>query len=137
MILGPVASLLQLFYTLFLIAVGFWGIFFLDWELAHFYGLEAGDFQGVAGATLRNQFRFLKAIELTFGLFSLLCRRDILAGGLASLIFLTGVALGIFARALSWLLDGTPYCAFQTFLWLELLVFIIVWLNARNAAQKP
>ena len=137
MIIGPVASVVQLLYALFLVCVGAWGIFFLDWEMARFYGLSGADVDGVQGATLRNQFRFLKAIELAFGLFGLIYRRDILMGGLAGTVFMTGIALGAFARALSWMLDGTPDGAFQTFLWLEIFVFIVMWLNARESADRP
>lgn len=137
MILAPLASVMQLLYALFLVAVGAFGIFFLDWEVATFYGLHDPDFEGVAGATLRNQFRFLKAIELGFGLFGLFYRREIMAGGLAASVFLIGVALGAFARALSWWLDGTPAMAFQIFLWLELLVLVTLWLHVRAGAQKP
>jgi hypothetical protein len=135
--IGPLASILHLLYTLFLLAVGAWGIFFLDWEVASFYALGPDAFDGVAGATLHNQFRFLKAIELTFGIFSFVYRKDILAGGLNCTIFLAGVFLGIFARGLSWLLDGTPHPAFQTFFVAEILIFLFVWLNARQAMAKP
>lgn len=135
--IGPLASFLHLVYTLFLLGVGAWGIFFLDWEAATFYALGPDAFEGTAGATLLNQFRFLKAIELTFGIFSFVYRKDILAGGLNCTIFLTGVFLGAFARGLSWLLDGTPHMAFQTFFFAEVLIFLTVWLNARQAMAKP
>lgn len=135
--IGPLASLLQLLYALFLAGVGAWGIFFLDWEMAALYGLGPEAFDGIAGATLRNQFRFLKAVELTFGIFALVCRRDILAGGLHCTIFLAGVALGAFARALSWVLDGTPLPVFQAFLLAEVAIFLVVWLNARRAPARP
>lgn len=135
--IGPVASILQLLYALFLVGVGAFGIFWLDWEVATFYGMGADVFEGAEGATLRNQFRFLKAIELTFGIFAIFYRRDILAGGLNCTIFLIGVFLGGFARSLSWALDGTPLPIYQWFLFAEILVFVFVWLNARRAMAKP
>ena len=135
--IGPVASILHLIYTLFLLAVGAWGIFCLDWELATFYALGPDAFDGVAGATLRSQFRHLSAIELTFGIFSFVYRKDILAGGLNCTIFLVGVGLGAFARALSWALDGAPLQAYQTFLFFEIVTLLIVWMNARQAMAKP
>lgn len=134
--IGALASILQLVYAAFLIAVGAFGMFFLHWELAMFYGLGPESFQGTDGATLLNQFRFLKAIELTFGVFCLIYRRDILAGGLACTIFLTGLALGAFARGSSWVFDGTPHTAFIWFLIAEIVIFCVVWLNARRVLSE-
>ncbi len=124
--IGPIASILHLIYTLFLLAVGVWGIFCPD----------GSDTQTTA-STLLNQLRFLNAILLTFGIFSFVYRKDILAGGLNCTIFLAGVGLGAFARALSWALDGAPMQAYQTFLFFEIVTFLFVWLNARQAMAKP
>lgn len=135
--IGPIASILQLLYALSLAAIGLWGIFFLDWEIARFYTSPGAAMDWADNATLRNQFRFLKAVELTFGIFSLIYRRDILAGGLNCTIFLAGLFLGAFARGLSWLLDGTPQPAFQGFFWAEVVIFLAVWLSARAAMAKP
>ena len=135
--IGPLASVLQLLYALFLVGVGTMGIFFLDWEAAKYYALGVEAFEGVEGATLRNQFRFLKAVELTFGIFALVYRKDILAGGLNCTIFLAGLFLGAFARGLAWVMDGTPLPIFQAFLFSEVLILIVVWLNARRALAKP
>ncbi len=135
--IGPLASILQLLYALFLVGVGAFGIFFLDWEVAKFYALGPAAFDGVEGATLRNQFRFLKAIELTFGIFAIVYRKDILAGGLNCTIFLAGLFLGAFARGLSWILDGTPLPIYQAFFFAEIIILIVIWLNARRAMAKP
>ncbi len=135
--IGPIASILHLIYTLFLLAVGVWGIFFLDWEVTTFYALGPDPFDGIAGASLRSQLRHLSAIELTFGIFSFVYRKDILAGGLNCTIFLAGVGLGAFARALSWALDGAALQAYQTVLFFEIVTFLFVWLNARQATAKP
>ncbi len=135
--IGAVASILQLIYALSLVCIGGWGIFALDWELGTFYGLGPDAMEGAEGATLRNQFRFLKAVELTFGIFSIVYRKDILAGGLNCTIFLAGLFMGAFARGLSWAMDGTPHGAFQFFLIAEVVIFIAVWLNARRAMTKP
>jgi len=131
--IGVLASVLQLIYAVFLVGVGALGLFYLQWELSTFYGLTTNDFQGKDGATLLNQFRFLKSIELTFGIFSLIYRRDILSGGLNCTIFLTGLALGAFARASSWVFDGTPHSSFLFYLFAEVIIFSVIWLNAKQA----
>lgn len=132
--IGPIATALQLIYALFLVAVGAYGTVCLQWELASFYGIDASTLTGRNGATLLNQFRFLKAIELSFGLFCLLFRRDIMAGGLACTLFLSGLGLGVFSRGLSMVLDGRPHGAFIFFLLAEIVIFVCVWLNARHVA---
>lgn len=131
--IAVLASILQLIYAVFLVGVGAFGLFYLHWELGTFYGLGPDDLQGKDGATLLNQFRFLKSIELTFGIFSLIYRRDILSGGLNCTIFLTGLALGAFARASSWIFDGTPHTSFLFYLFAEVTIFCVVWLNAKRA----
>jgi hypothetical protein len=134
---GPLASILQLLYALFLVGTGAWGIFCLDWNVAKLLTTGHEAFGSIEGATLGNQFRFLHAMELTFGLFALVYRKDILAGGLNCTIFLVGAFLGAFARGLSWALDGTPLPDYQRVLFFEIVTFLFVWLNARQALAKP
>lgn len=134
--IGPLATLLQLVYALFLVAVGAYGILFLDWELATFYGIDRSTLTGSEGATLLNQMRFLKAVELSFGLFCLLFRRDILSGGQASLVFMTGLFLGVAARSLSLILDGAPNSLFVFFLVAETFIFVVMLLHLRLVAAE-
>lgn len=135
--IGVLASISQLIYAVFLVGVGAYGMFYLHWELSTFYGLGPDHFQGKDGATLLNQFRFLKSIELVFGIFSLVYRRDILSGGLNCTIFLCGLAFGAFARTSSWIFDGTPHSSFIFYLFAEITVFCLVWLNAKRALSTP
>ncbi|MEO9824868.1 MAG: DUF4345 family protein [Paracoccaceae bacterium] len=134
--IGALASILQLVYALFLIGVGTLGLFYLQWELELFYGLSQEDFTGPDGATLLNQFRFLKAIELAFGIFCLVYRRDILSAGLPCTIFLTGLALGAFARGASWIFDGTPHTSFIWYFIAEVVIFVVVWMNSRRVLSE-
>ena len=70
--IGPLATTAQALYALFLVAVGGYGMFSLSWELSTFYGLEIEALRAEkSGTTFLNQLRFLKATELTFGLFAL------------------------------------------------------------------
>lgn len=135
--IGPLATSVQALYALFLIGVGGYGMFSLGWELSAFYGLDIEALRAEdTGTTLLNQLRFLKATELTFGLFALFYRRDIMAGGLATTVFLYGLALGAFARLLSWGMDGMPSHLFIWFPLLEMLIFALVYLNARQVQAK-
>jgi hypothetical protein len=134
--IGPIATALQLFYALSLVCIGAFGMLTLEWELARFYGIDVLSLSGQEGATLLNQFRFLKAIELSFGLYSLAFRRDIMAGGLACTLFLCGLGLGAFARGMSMVLDGWPDAAFVAFFAAEVIIFVFVFLNARLVAEN-
>ncbi len=126
------ASIFQLGYSLMLIAVGAYGIFTAQWELAVVFQLDLQSFDSDAAATFLNQYRFLKSMELAFGLFCLLCRRSILGGSPLAIIFLLGCALGVSARLLAWVLDGHPGNIFLIFAVLEAITFVLVLMSIRK-----
>lgn len=123
-------------YGLMLLAVGVAGIFTAPWELAQVFDLDLAWLALPEGTTFLNQYRFLKATEAAFGFFCLYHRRDILAGGSNFVVFVSGCALAIFARALSLALDGLPQSVFLVFLFLEVLTLILVWRHARNGRDQ-
>ncbi|KSV76042.1 hypothetical protein N185_16470 [Sinorhizobium sp. GW3] len=123
-------------YGLMFLAVGLAGVFTAPWELAQIFHLDQAWLTLPEGATFLNQYRFLKAAEAAFGLFCLYHRRDILAGGSNFVVFVSGCALGIFARSLSMALDGTPRPIFVVFIFLELLTLVLVWRHARNGRDQ-
>lgn len=122
---GAVAATFQLIYALFLIVVGTVGLFCVRWELQVLYGLDLA--QVGDAASFVSQYRFLKAVELAFGVFAFLQRREILAGGVECLIFLIGLAAGILARSLAWVSDGTPNPVFLLFMAFEIVTLLLVW----------
>ncbi|MFV9614565.1 MAG: DUF4345 family protein [Gammaproteobacteria bacterium] len=126
------AILFQLGYSLMLIGVGVAGIFYAPWELISIFKLDANWLQSSEAVTFLNQYRFLKAVEVGFGLFCLFYRREILDGGISSVLFLSGCMLGIFARSWSWYYDGRPSDMLITFLVLESITFVLVWAYARR-----
>jgi hypothetical protein len=128
--IGVLATLFQLGYSLMFLVVGVAGVFVAPRELTTVFGVDAAWLATPAAATFINQYRFLKATEAGFALFCLGHRRDILEGGVSSLIFLNGCALSIFARCWSWGVDGRPSMAFIAFLVLEIMTFLLVWLHA-------
>lgn len=123
-------------YGLMFLAVGIAGVFTAPWELERIFHVPSVWLVQPEGATFLSQYRFLKAAEAAFGLFCLYHRRDILAGGQNFVIFVGGCGLAIFARALSWGLDGKPSPAFIVFLVLELLTLILVWRHARGGRDQ-
>ena len=113
------ATVFQFGYGLMLLGVGAVGIFTARWELASVFGVPAD-------ATFFNQYRFLKSLEFALGLFCLGYRQRILRGGSEAWLFLTLVGVGVFARALSWGVDGQPRPVFVGFILLEAATFLLV-----------
>ena len=131
------AVVLQLGYSVMLVVVGTAGILSARWELATIFKVDPSAWPPDVQATMLNQYRFLKGLELGSGVFCLAYRTDIMAGGRAAWVFLAIVAAGIAGRAYAWTVDGRPATAFVIFLVLEALVFVAVVAHLRqsDAAQ--
>lgn len=127
------AALLHLAYSAMLVVVGAGGVALARWELATIFAFDTASLGAVGSATMLNQYRFLKSIELGAGIFCLLFRRGILAGRPEAFAFLALVAGGLIARTLAWIVDGRPAALFLVFLAGEILTFIFVALNLRLA----
>jgi Domain of unknown function (DUF4345) len=131
------ATILQFGYAMMLVVVGAAGIVSARWEFAAVYGIDPSAWSLDTQATMLNQYRFLKSVELGAGVFCLAYRKPIMDGGLATTVFLTIVGLGVFARSFAWIIDGRPAAAFIIFLLLETLVFIsvVLHLSIKNGSQ--
>jgi hypothetical protein len=81
-----------------LVAVGAAGILTARWELATVFGIDPSAWSADIQATMLNQYRFLKSLELGAGIFCFVYRPAIMAGGRASAVFLAIVGLGVCAR---------------------------------------
>ena len=88
-------------------------------------------------ATMEAQYRFLKSMEMGFGVFAIAYRHDIFQSRKANAVFLTGVFAGVAARSLSFVLDGRPSGIFVAFLILELACGAAVFLVSRKTAVNP
>jgi cytochrome b subunit of formate dehydrogenase len=123
-------------YSLMLIVVGASGIFIARWELATVFSLDMASMNESVRATLLNQYRFLKAVELAFGIFCISYRRDIFVRLRDVRVFLAGVSAGVAARLGSWLVDGTPEPAFMAFMALELITGVLVWRSFQRGSAS-
>ena len=124
-------------YSLMLIGIGASGIFVARWELTEIFAVPTATIGGVAAATLLNQYRFLKAVELAFGIFCIAFRGEIFRPTTAHRVFLAGLFAGVAARLGSWIVDGTPRWPFLAFAALELLTGILVTLVVREGSSAP
>lgn len=99
------------FYTYIglVVLAGFWGAFIspsFDFNLLFDLNIkELTEFQSV---NLLSQYRFLRAIELGFGIFSLMFIRQIFTDKKYNSLFLLIMLSGILARLFSLFFDGKP-----------------------------
>lgn len=121
-------------YDLMLVGIGASGMLVAGWELPTVFAVDLGALGEVQRATLLNQYRFLKALELAFGLFCLAYRHEIFTEPRALWVFLAGLSAGVAARLGSWAFDGTPRPVFIVFAALELATGVLVWLAFRQRA---
>ncbi len=129
----------RLFFWLYvatLLLVGSGGVLFARQELASIYHLDLQQnlifVTEAAQANFLNQYRFLKASELGIGIFCVVFWRDIFCTGRLHTVFLSIVAVGVFARVWSLLHDGMPQTMFIGFLLFELATGLLVFITARK-----
>ena len=98
-------------YVGLLIVAGVSGIVFAEVDLPLLSGLDLDQVPAAAEANLLSQYRFLRAIELGFGVFALMHRHEIFENVRYNALFLSIMAAGVAARLLSLALDGKPSAA--------------------------
>jgi Domain of unknown function (DUF4345) len=119
-------------YALMLIGIGASGVLVARWELVNVFAVPLATLNDTVQATLLNQYRFLKALELAFGIFCVSFRHDVFRSGVAHRVFLAGVFAGVAARLGSWIADGDPRPLFLLFAALELVTGVLVWFAVRQ-----
>ncbi|MES2940666.1 MAG: DUF4345 domain-containing protein [Pseudomonadota bacterium] len=133
--MGMLARLFFWGYALMLVGIGASGMLVAGWELPAIFGVGVDAMGEPQRATLLNQYRFLKALELAFGVFCLAYRREIFLQPRDLRVFLFGLSAGVAARLGSWIFDGTPRPVFIAFAVLELLTGVLVWIAFHR--RKP
>ncbi|MDQ6681146.1 MAG: DUF4345 domain-containing protein [Pseudomonadota bacterium] len=134
--MGRISRLFFWGYALMLVGIGASGVLIAPWELDRVFAVPLATLTALDQATLLNQYRFLKALELTFGIYCISFRREIFRPGLEHRVFLIGPFAGVIARLGSWLVDGSPRTVFLLFLVLELITGVLVWLQVRQTTGQ-
>ena len=123
------------FYTYIglVLVAGFWGAFinpYFDFKLL--FNLDPHTLDEYSRINLLVQYRFLRALELGFGLFAILFVKKVFAEKTFNALFLVVMASGVLARSVSWIVDGTPGVLSRLFLFYELLGLVIIFLYTKR-----
>ena len=124
-------------YVAMLVCVGASGIVIAAWELPTVFDVHLDSLSPVERATMTSQYRFLKGMELAFGVYGVAYWREIFSSRKANMVFLSGLSCGVTARLLSIVLDGWPSPIFLAFLLLELACGVVVFLYSRRTLVSP
>ena len=85
---------------------------------------------------MMSQYRFLRAIELGFGLFSVIFVRDIFSEKKFNRLFLFIMGSGILARVASIMFDGSPGGLMYFFLIFEVIGWTAIFSYSLNQVYK-
>lgn len=123
------------FYTyigLVLIA-GFWGAFINPYfDFKQLFHLDPASLDEYSRINALSQYRFLRALELGFGLFSIVFTRKIFSDKTFNTLFLAIMGSGVLARIVSWGIDGRPSPLFLFFLIYEFLGLTIIFVYTKK-----
>jgi hypothetical protein len=127
------ASLVFFFvYVASLIVAGAWGMVGARVDMWVLLRLHLNDLPDRTAANLLSQYRFLRAIEIGFGVFALTHWRRIYSIRTYNRLFLSVMAAGVAARLLSLGLDGGPSWWMYLFLGWELVGVVLIFLATRS-----
>ncbi len=123
------------FYTYIglVLVAGFWGAFinpYFDFKLL--CNMDTMDLDEHVRINLLSQYRFLRALELGFGLFSLRFVSQIFHEKKFNVLFLVIMFSGVLARAISLIADGIPGTFHLFFMTYEFIGLIIIFIYTRK-----
>src|SRR5690606_21005467 len=110
-----------------------WGAFFNpNLDFWYLFNLDTNDLSTYTQVNLLSQYRFLRALELGFGIFSILFLKEIFSIKKFNSLFLAVMGFGVLARVISWTMDGTPSGLFIFFLAYEAVGWSLIYIYSRK-----
>ena len=119
-------------YVATLIVAGAWGMVGARVDMRVLLQLHIHDLPDRTAANLLSQYRFLRAIELGFGVFALTKWRRIYSVRSYNRLFLSAMGAGVAARLLSLAFDGAPSWWMNGFLGFEVVGIVLIFLATRS-----
>ena len=130
------AYLLFYGYVILLIVAGAWGVFFARFDHRLLFHLDLHTLAPVTATSLVSQYRFLRALEFGFGMFSIIYRREIFTSRAFNRLFLATMSFGVVARIVSLVFDGPPFAIFYFFLASEFAGVILIYAYSRRTLER-
>jgi hypothetical protein len=127
------------FYTYIglIVLAGFWGAFMninVDFQLL--FNMSPQILPEPERINLISQYRFLRAIELGFGAFSVIFVKNIFSEKKFNILFLCIMASGVLARIVSIVVEGMPSRLMLFFLIYELTGLCAIYLYSRKQVYQ-
>ena len=127
------------FYTYIglVVVAGFWGAFIypeLDFKIL--FNFQIKDLYDFERINILSQYRFLRGLELGFGIFALTFIKEIFSEKKFNRVFLITMGLGIMARIASWLVDGNPGFLTKFFLFYEAIGWVLIFVYSKSSLSK-
>ena len=124
-------------YIGLVIVAGFWGAFInpsFDYRLLFHFDINTlPDFSRI---NMISQYRFLRALELGFGIFSILFVKNIFTEKKFNMLFIFIMSSGVLARICSILFDGLPSGMMLFFLGFELVGVMIIYFYSHQLVKQ-
>ena len=124
-------------YIGLIVLAGFWGAFInpgIDFRLLFQFDIHSlADFQRI---NMMSQYRFLRAIELGFGIFSLIFVKNIFSEKKFNRLFIFIMLAGVLSRIISVIMDGSPGTLMYFFLVYESVGLIVIFFYTRKLIEQ-
>lgn len=128
------------FYTYIglVIIAGFWGAFLgAGYDQQLLFGSDIESLEHTTQANVLTQYRFLRAMELGYGLFAVVFRKEIFTVKKFNILFLAIMMAGVLARVVSLIFDGSPNWIFYFFMIYEAVGAATIYIYSQKVVYKP
>jgi hypothetical protein len=116
---------------------GFWGAFINpDFDFRLLFDIETYTLPDFQRINVVSQYRFLRAIELGFGIFGLLFVKSIFSVKIFNQLFIFIMGAGILSRIVSIVMDGIPSWLMLFCLGFELVGVVVIYFYSRKLRRQ-
>jgi len=124
-------------YIGLVIVAGFWGAFINpDFDYRLLFSFDTNTLTDFQRINMISQYRFLRAIELGFGVFSILFVKNIFSERKFNRLFIFIMGAGVLSRITSILMEGSPSGLMYFFLGFELVGVTVIYFYSRKLIEQ-
>jgi hypothetical protein len=124
-------------YIGLVLVAGFWGAFINpDFDFRLLFNFDTHTLPDFQRINMVSQYRFLRALELGFGVFSILLVKNIFSEKKFNRLFIFIMSAGVLSRITSIMMDGSPSALMYFFLGFELVGVIVIYSYSRKLIKQ-